>query len=376
MFFTPAFEEGGGERLYVNLLKDLPHSEVEMTLACWKIHPSHFVSELPDYIQVYDLGHSGRFRRELPRLIRETRRLINAERPDIVMAISTEVNWALWLACAFARHRPPIILNEQGSPSGWLTLLRGTNPARAALVTLGYRLLHKRWAARVVCVSEAVRRDLIDTFGSRASHLVTIPNPLDISAVRRAANETVADRALEGDAPIIVSAGRFFFQKGYDVLIRAFAMVARESDARLVIVGDGPERPALERLIDELDIKERCFLVGYRDNPFPFVARGTVFALPSRTEGFGYVLVEAMALGVPVVTTDAAGPAEIVDHGQFGEVVPVDDQDALSRALLELLGDEDRRHRLVEAAHTRVEEYSSDRIVRTYLDLFESVASP
>jgi glycosyltransferase involved in cell wall biosynthesis len=375
MFFTPAFEEGGGERLYVNLLKDLPREEVEATLVCWKIHPSHFVAELPEGVPVHDLRHSGRFRRELPRLIRATRRLIDAERPDVVMAISSEVNWALWLACVLARHRVPVILNEQGSPSGWLALLSETNPLRARLVTLGYRMLHGRWAARVVCVSEAVRQDLIDTFDSNPLDLVTIPNPLDIRAVREAAAERVTDSALTGDAPIVVSTGRFFFQKGYDVLIRAFAVVARESEARLVIVGDGPERPALEGLIDEFGISARCFLVGYRDNPFPLVARGTVFALPSRTEGFGYVLVEAMALGVPVVTTDAAGPAEIVDGGRYGEVVPIDDHDALAKAVLFLLRDHDRRRELINAASSRVEQYASDRVVRTYLDLFASVAS-
>jgi glycosyltransferase involved in cell wall biosynthesis len=373
MFFTPAFEEGGGERLYVNLLKELPRRGVDATLVCWKIHASHFVDEIPSSVAVSDLRRSGRFRSELPRLIRATKKLIDEQRPDVVMAISTEINWALWLTCRLARHRPRIVLNEQGSPSGWLSLLRPTNPVRARIVALGYRLLYRHWAASVVCVSESVRRDLIDTFKIPPGGLVTIPNPLDLQDVRASAAKSVPDEPVDWNAPVIVSTGRFFIQKGYDVLIRAFAIAAEELDARLLIVGEGPERGNLERLAQDLGVAERCFLIGYRNNPFPYVARGDVFVLPSRTEGFGYVLVEAMALGVPVVTTAAAGPVDITAGGRYGVVVPVDDPGALATAIVSLLRDSERGRQLAEAATARVEEYSLDRVAETYVNVLESV---
>jgi glycosyltransferase involved in cell wall biosynthesis len=375
LFFTPAFEEGGGERLYVNLLRGLPRAEVDATLVCWKVHDSHFVQELPSDVPIHDLHRTGRWRNELPRLVRETRRLIDTVRPDVVMAISTEVNWALWLAQRLSQTRPPIVLNEQGSTSGWLSVLRPVSPLRARLVALGYRRVYLRTAARVVCVSEAVRRDLIEEFGAAPARLVTIPNPLDIEGVRTAAAEPFDEPWPTDGRPLVVSAGRFFHQKGYDVLLRAFARVARATDARLALVGDGPERAALEQLAAGLDIGDRCTFVGYRDNPFPALARGTVFAMPSRAEGFGYVLVEAMALGVPVVTTDAAGPAEIADGGRFGEVVPIDDEEALAVAIIGLLEHPERRRALAAAARNRVEEYSADHVVERYLDLFHGVVA-
>lgn len=367
LFATVAFEEGGGERLYVNLLRALSRERFEPSLLAWRVHESHFLEEIPSDVPLLDLGRPGRWRRELPRLVVETAHAIRRLNPDVLLAITTELTPALYAAIRLSGRRPKVILSEQGSPSAWLPLVAG-QPWRTRGVRAAYSLLPR--SGRVVCVSEPVRDDLVTAFGCNPSKLVTIPNPVDIERVRELAHEQV-DLPWPERLPTIAGVGRFFVQKGFDVLAQAFVHVAAETDARLLLVADGPERPTVERIVVDAGLVDRVAFAGYQANPFPYVASADVFALPSLSEGFGYVLVEAMALGVAPVASSAAGPIDILAGGRFGSLVPPGDADALARELIALLCDEERRIRVAEAASRRAEEYALERVVAAYETLFD-----
>jgi glycosyltransferase involved in cell wall biosynthesis len=368
LFTTVAFEEGGGERLYVNLLNGLTRDRFDTSLLAWKVHDSHFVDELPADVPLLDLGRVGRWRTELPRLVLATARAIRRIDPDVVVAITTELTPALYAAIRLSGRRPRVILDEQGSPSAWLPLVRD-RPWRERGVRLAYSRLPRDGV--VICVSESVREDLITAFGCNPARLVTIPNPVDVGRVRRLGAERV-ELPWPDRRPIIVSVGRFFRQKGFDVLARAFVEVARETDARLLLVAEGPERANVEQILADAGLADRAALVGYQANPFPFVAAADVFALPSLTEGFGFVLVEAMALGVAPVSSSAAGPRDILDGGRYGTLVPPGDHEALARELLALLRDGDRRERMGQAARERAETYAAERVVAAYEEVLDA----
>ncbi|MCP4687367.1 MAG: glycosyltransferase, partial [Desulfobacterales bacterium] len=143
---------------------------------------------------------------------------------------------------------------------------------------------------------------------------------------------------LSGESPIIVGAGRLTGEKDFPTLIRAFARLRRKRECRLMILGEGKMQGMLESLAAELDVGEDLALPGFVANPYKYMAKAHLFVLSSAWEGFGMVLAEAMAVGLPVVSTDCPlGPREILEDGRHGPLVPVGDVDALSRAMARTL---------------------------------------
>ena len=191
-------------------------------------------------------------------------------------------------------------------------------------------------ADRVVAVSAGVASDL-SRFGRLPNGKIrVIHNPVfdpDIAALSR--QPVTHSWFVPGGPPIILAVGRLHRQKGFDVLLEAFAKARAEVDCRLVILGEGPERAALTAQSERLGLAYNIDMPGFCENPFPLMARAGAFVLSSRWEGFPNALVEAMACGAPVIATDCpSGPHEILDGGKIAPLVPVDDADALGQALL------------------------------------------
>jgi glycosyltransferase involved in cell wall biosynthesis len=271
-------------------------------------------------------------------------------------SLRTDVALVRWLRAlpggVLITTRPAFnLLAARLAPRGVVTIgqehlhLSSYRPRLAADIRRGYRRLD---AVAVLTSHEArTYRALLDGAPTRVAH---IPNAL--APAERPASTL--------DAAEVVAAGRLNSQKGFDLLIAAFAIVAaRQPSWRLRIYGSGPERPRLQLQIDALGLAGNVTLEGRHPQLGQAMAAASLFALSSRFEGFGMVLVEAMGAGLPVVSFDCPhGPADIISDGRDGLLVPAEDVDGLAAALLALIEDPDRRRRYGQAALQTAREYA------------------
>lgn len=203
------------------------------------------------------------------------------------------------------------------------------------------RRMQRRYAQAdgVIAVSQGVAQDLIDAIGLPSTRVHTLYNPVIPDDLEMRMAEPVSHPWLTAPAgPILLAVGRLEIQKDFPTLLRAFAHVLLEKPCRLLILGEGRERVALQSLAQALGISERVSLLGHVANPYAYMARCQVLVLSSRWEGFGNVIAEALAVGLPVVATDCpSGPREILADGAYGTLVPPGDAQALAQAILATL---------------------------------------
>ena len=289
-----------------------------------------FADLIPAGVRLVSLGNKGRVLRALPSLVRYLRR----ESPWCVIPIMDHTNvvtiWARWLA-----RTPTIVLaTTHCLPS--VEARRGSR-IREKLAPYAMRLF-LRFADGIVAVSTGAANDLAQTAKIARQRITVIPNPVLTPEFYSKLGEQVSDFYTDDPKkPVIISVGRLVASKDFPTLIRAFAEVRREVPSHLLILGEGEERPALERLIAELKLEDDVALPGYELNPYARIARAKLLVLSSTYEAFGNVLVESMAAGTPVVATDCSGPREILQDGKLGNLVAVGDVDGLAGAMLKVL---------------------------------------
>ena len=274
------------------------------------------------------------------------RRAIVATGASVIVSFEETTNVLVLIASLWAQFT--LVVCERNDPRSspigraWNFLRTMTYPMADALVVQTRALLP--WARGI-------------TRGRR--HIEAIPNPV------RPMNGY--GRALPGDTKRIVSVGRLAAQKGHDVLLRAFAEVAREHpEWTLTIVGEGPQRQALLRLAAELGIAERVHFTGEVPEPGEMLATSDFFVMASRYEGFPNALLEAMACGLPVISTTSVGAQEIVTDGHDGLLTPIEDETALAQAMRRLIEDPQLRARLGRNGAAVSERYSLDGIMQRW----------
>lgn len=221
-------------------------------------------------------------------------------------------------------------------------------------------------AGGVICVSAGVAEDLARYVTIPAAQLSIIHNPvLSEELLRTAEHECSHPWMAPAQPPVILGAGRLTSQKDFATLVRAFALLASAVGHRLLIIGDGAERAALERLAVDLGVADRVTFPGFVEDPLSYMRRARLFVLSSAWEGFGNVLVEAMAVGTPVVSTDCrSGPREILLDGTLGPLAAPGDPRALAEAMRAAIA----QPADPDALRRRAADFSVDVVARRYLD--------
>ena len=297
-------------------------------------------------------------------------RLIRRERPAIVHTHTSKAGFIGRLAAVIARA--PAVIHQ---PHGHI-FYGYYSPRRTAVFTALERQA-ARWTDRIITLTDRGAQEHLARGIGRAEQYVAVPSGVPTAELRAAAPPRGAARArlgLDPDAFIVVGLGRLVPIKGFDLLARALpALIAQIPSARVLLVGDGAERAHLGAIAASMGVAERLRMTGETTDVASYLAAADVVAVPSRNEGMGRVIVEAMALGLPVVATAVGGIPDVVTDGECGRLVEPEDVDALAAALIELGRDPALRRKLGEAAVRRAEAFStavaSEKLLAVYATL-------
>tara|TARA_Y100000310_G_C20557724_1_gene751448 strand:- start:28 stop:1179 length:1152 start_codon:yes stop_codon:yes gene_type:complete len=342
LFLTPTLFHGGAERVISELSLHFP-SEAELVLVVFEKKLS-----FPFNGRVVSLNIPLSLFLPLNSLLLFFRvwrfkKIVAKEAPDAVISAGASANIVSLLACpklSVARVDNFVSVSRKG--------LRGL------FFRVALRKLFPR-AKSVIAVSQAIKDDLVATYNLSPQLVKVIPNPVDTEKiVQRAKEPLLPEHQQIFTDNTVITMGRLVPQKASLSLVRAFSTAQKEiPDAQLVFLGEGPLREQVEKEIERLGIGKNVHLLGWQENPFQFLAQAKLFALSSLWEGLPDVLLEALAVGLPIVSTDCrSGPREIlapttaianqttgIEKAEYGVLVQMDREDLLAKAMSDLLKD-------------------------------------
>jgi glycosyltransferase involved in cell wall biosynthesis len=380
MFVLSSLAGGGAERIVAHLVKHINRDEFDVRIGLlWRQGP--YLSEFAETDLIVPrlahgwipYGDQPPWWRLLPALLLvplQQRELFRRFQPDVVVTVTKSMNIAARMSLAIAGRRPIAWVVREGNNTGAMIDGETRRGLERKLQDAAVRTCY-RHADRVVAISDGVGAGLVERFQLDPGRVRTVFNAVDVPEVQARAAEPVT---APFDRPFIVAAGRLVHQKGFDLLIRGYADHIARCGVSLLILGEGPERASLERLARDCGVADRVHMPGFVSNPWSYFRRASVFVCSSRWEGFGNVIIEAMASGAPVVVTDCDfGPREIVQHGESGFLVPAGNPDAIGRAVALLLDDAELASRLSAAAERRSGEFDVPRMARGYEAIFREL---
>ena len=319
----------GVDRAVQNLIPALAKRGYHVDLLKVRRH-GPVLEEVPPGVEIVDLGSRHTYAC-LPAVVRYLRRA----RPAVMLSDKDRVNRTALLA-RFIAHAPTRLVLSIGTTVSINLATRG--PVERWLQRNSMGKLYP-FADLVIVTSVGVADDMAKYTGLGREHIKVVPSPvvpatLFETKLSRPNHPWFADTGI----PLILSAGELGSRKDFATLLRAFAQVRSHRRCRLMILGRGSERQRLLELAEELGVAEDFALPGFVPQPYAYMAHADLFAFTSRWEGLGFVIIEALAVGTPVVSTDCpSGPSEILARGKYGALVPVQDTQALSRAILQTL---------------------------------------
>ena len=365
LFVRPLLGQGGADRVTVTVLQHLDRERFEPHLALLRAE-GVWIDRLPGDVGLHPLNVK-QVRAMLPRLVSLIRRL----KPDVVFSTASGTNASSLLAARLSGCNPRVVVSERN-----ILLNGGYRPK--IVVQMLLKALSYRFAHRVTAVSGGVADDLASKLRLRRDDIDVLYNPSSNPALRAQAAEPVDHPWLTPGNRTVVAAGRLVPWKGYPDLIRAFSRVFRtDTDARLLILGEGEELARLQQLVAEEGLSEVVAFLGFQKNPYKYFAKAAVFAMASYNEGLCNVLIEAMSCGAPVVATNCpSGQDEIVSSGKDGILVPVGDIAALAANIQRLLSDRELAAALSREALRKVEKFSLAAVMSNYERAIARAVSP
>ena len=356
IFAIPDLGGGGAEKIFVSLIAELKMRNVKLLCLLGSNQKAY---DLPKKTRIIKIGTGSALQR-----ITRICTIVQREKPKAVISFRPQMNLDMIVArmktnidrLILTHHTTMSSMGEKADRYG--SLVRRINRF--------YPL-----ADTIVAVSEGVKNDLVRNLGLPTEKVSVIYNGIDVDKINRLAGETVREHPWFNEAiPVIVNIGSLRYQKGHIYLLRAFAKLRRKTECRLVILGKGPLAGDLKLTTKRLGIEKLVCFLGFQKNPYKFLKRASVFVLSSVCEGFPTAVLEAMAVGVPVVSTDCkSGPREMIKNGVSGILVPPANAAALADATKKILLEEEYAKRLGSRARKEVDRYNIQTCADRYIAL-------
>ncbi|WP_299173309.1 glycosyltransferase [uncultured Brevundimonas sp.] len=347
---------GGAEKMCIVIARELLRRGYLVDLVLCQAN-GEYMSHIPEGVRLVDLK-ARRSAASLVPLIK----YLHQTRPDVLISNLGYQNIVAVVANRIAGRPTRVFVTQHNNLSSQSTQSKNS---KQRFIPFFYKFILPM-ADGVLAVSAGLADDMAKVVGYPRDRIKVLYNPAAPQDIERLVVEPIEDAAFSTGEPLVLAIGRLNPQKGFDTLIAAFARLTATRPARLAICGVGPLEDELKALAYTLGVADRVTFLGFQDNPLKFLNRANLFVLSSRFEGFGNVLVEALACGTSVVSTDCPhGPSEILENGRFGALVPVDDTVALAEAMNAML----ETPMPAEILKARAHEYSPEKVVERYLNV-------
>ena len=346
---VPSLQGGGAERVITNIVRNINKNKFDIILILVK-KDGPYIDLVPENVSIVNLD-SDRVRYSIFKLIKE----LNYYRPDVILSTLGHLNLALLIIRPILKGNPKIIIREANTPSKNLS-------KSFSIKNIVFRYLYKKLYPKadiILAQCKDMKNDIIGTFNNVDKNKVQyIYNPLDIENIRK--NMKCKNPYDENEINLL-AVGRLTYQKGFDVLINAFKIVVDKlPNARLTILGDGELREELQKQAYDLGIIEKISFAGFKNNPYPYYYYADTYILSSRWEGFPNSLLEALACGCKVVSTDCkSGPKEILENNEYGILVPTDDYISLGEGIMKSINGENK-------SKDRAKRFDVNNIIKQY----------
>ena len=365
IFILQNLNGGGAERTTLNVLRHLDRSRFEIVLFLLENAGVYF-SDVPRDVKLVCACKSARYNKYLMPFYL-VKLMLEARRCDVIVG-------ALELRPTYLAYAAAVILRKPAI--GWVRVaIDQCLKQWKKWHTRAVQILYPRLAC-VVCVSHSTGESIKKVARIKYERLRVINNIYEIDSIINRSTDTIPDWYADIlSKPTVIAVGRMMPQKGFDILINAHAKILEKGIAHhLVILGEGAIRCELEEMVRSFGLQQTVFMPGYILNPYPLIKKAAVFALSSRYEGFPGAIVEALAIGTPVVAADCPGSKDVLSDGHYGLIVPVGDPAALAEGIGKLLTDSDLRKRLSMAGVEHAKAFSSANIVGRWEQLLTEIS--
>lgn len=357
MLLSSTLEGGGTEKRTVYILNYINRDIFKPILCLWEKR-GVYVKDIPRHAKLYAIK-----RRYKIFTLLNMCKVIKKEKPDIIFGNMWGINTAAIIALKMMlfKRQVKLIIGVVTNPSYF---------KHQRLVRLLYR-----FADLIVANSYGIRECLISSWKIPKEKIRVIHNGIDIENIDKLSFETVNHAWIKSNFNLIVTVGRLFKPKGLPYLLDALKIANKKKSVYLIIIGKGEEEKRLKKMAKEMGISDRVDFLGFKKNPFKYIANADLFVLSSLWEGFPNVLLEAMACQTPVISADAPyGPAEIIEDNVNGYLVPAADSARLAEKILYVLENLDKQDDIIREARQKIEKnFSVHKMVKNYEKLFYSI---